>query len=297
MKTLTVFTPSYNRAHLLPRLYESLKEQTCKDFLWLIIDDGSSDHTSELVQEFQQEKILEIEYIFQENQGMHGAHNTAYKNISTELNTCVDSDDLMPTDAVQLILDKWQSVDRKKYAGIVGLDATLDGKLIGTDFKTSETTLEDFYLNGGKGDKKLIYRTEIINAYPEYPLFEGEKYVGLGYKYLLVDQDWKLATLNEILLYADYQEGGSSNNMFRQYYRNPKGFAFLRKEQMKRSKSLKRKMMDAVHYVSSSLLSRNKNFIIESPKQLLTVLATPAGVLLYLVILFKNRRRTHSNEL
>jgi glycosyltransferase involved in cell wall biosynthesis len=101
-KTLTIFTPAFNRAHTIGRTYESLCRQTCKDFLWLIVDDGSSDNTQELVEGWKRcNNGFEIEYIYQENQGMHGAHNTAYRNIHTELNTCIDSDDYMPDDAVE----------------------------------------------------------------------------------------------------------------------------------------------------------------------------------------------------
>ena len=298
MKSLTVFTPSFNRAHLLPRIYESLKIQTCQDFIWLIIDDGSADDTRQVVSAFIAENKVEIQYIEQENQGMHGAHNTAYENINTPLNTCIDSDDFMPVDAVEKILDKWKSVaDKEKYSGLVGLDADLDGNLIGSQFTTDTTTLEDFYLKGGTGDKKLVYRTEVMQKYPAYPLFPGEKYVGLGYKYLLADQDFELVTLNEILVLVDYQQGGSSNNMFRQYYNNPRGFAFIRKQGMVLSKSPMKRFKDAIHYVSSSLLSRNSNFITESPRRFLTVLAFPLGFVLYAIVLLKNLRISHSSEL
>ena len=90
MITLTVFTPAYNRAYTLHKCYESLLKQTCKDFMWLIIDDGSTDNTKELVEGWIKENKINIKYIYQENQGMHGAHNTAYENIDTELNMCID---------------------------------------------------------------------------------------------------------------------------------------------------------------------------------------------------------------
>ena len=102
MKKLTVFTPTYNRAYVLNKCYESLKNQTVKDFVWLIIDDGSTDNTKELVENWIKENKIEIRYKYQENQGMHGAHNTAYKLISTELNTCIDSDDYMPNNEYQI---------------------------------------------------------------------------------------------------------------------------------------------------------------------------------------------------
>lgn len=103
-KTLTIFTPAYNRAHTIGRTYESLCRQTCKDFEWLIVDDGSSDNTRALVEGWIKENRIPIRYIYQQNQGMHGAHNTAYRNIETELNTCIDSDDYMPDDAVEKII-------------------------------------------------------------------------------------------------------------------------------------------------------------------------------------------------
>jgi glycosyltransferase involved in cell wall biosynthesis len=291
MKILTVFTPAYNRAHLLPRLYDSLCRQTSDDFEWLLIDDGSSDNTKELVAQWITENRIVIRYIYQENQGMHGAHNTAYSHITTELNTCVDSDDYMTNNAVELILIKWNTVDKEKYAGIVGLDAIESREIIGTEFQTAYTTLEDFYLQGGKGDKKLVYRTDIIKRYPEYPIFQGEKYVGLGTKYLFIDKDYQLATLNAILVIVEYQENGSSNTMFTQYLKYPKGFIYNRITTMKYSKSMKRKFIEAIHYISSCIVLRKTNFLKDSPEKLLTVIAMPFGVMLYLLIRYKVRTK------
>ena len=281
--TLTVLTPAYNRAHTIGRTYESLCRQTCKDFEWLVVDDGSTDNTKELVEGWIKENKIPIRYIYQQNQGMHGAHNTAYANITTELNTCIDSDDFMPDDAVENIVSFWKENGSDKYAGIIGLDQMESGEIIGTDFPDDivETTLQDFYLKGGKGDKKLVYRTDVITKYPPYPLFEGERYVGLAYKYMLIDQDYTLLTLNKPLVTVEYQADGSSYNMFKQYWRNPKGFAFYRKAEMVTTKSLKRKLMVCIHYVSSSIICKNWNFIQESPEKLLTILAIPAGILLY----------------
>ena len=147
MKTLTVFTPSYNRAYTLHKCYESLLRQTSKDFTWLIIDDGSSDNTKELVDSWINENKIEINYIYQENQGMHGAHNTAYKNIKTELNVCIDSDDYMPDDAVKKIISFWNKNKRSDLAGIMALDAYTDGKVIGDKFpnELKESTYFDIY--------------------------------------------------------------------------------------------------------------------------------------------------------
>lgn len=290
MKSLTVFTPSFNRSDLLPRLYESLCNQSDKDFCWLIIDDGSKDNTLEIVKFWINENKIEIQYIYQENQGMHAAHNTAYKNIKTELNTCIDSDDFMPNIAVELILNKWNNIDKAKFAGIIGLDLDLDLNLIGTNFKTESTTVENFYNSGGTGDKKLVYRTEIINKYPEYPLFENEKYVGLGTKYLQIDKDFELATLNEILVIVDYQVTGSSNTMFSQYLKNPKGFSYNRIISMQLSSSVKRKFIESIHYISTSIILKDTKFLKKSPEKTLTLLAIPFGIVLYFYILYKAKK-------
>jgi len=282
---LTVFTPAYNRAGTIKRTYQSLLNQDNKDFIWLVIDDGSVDNTGELVKGWMKEDNgFEIQYIYKQNGGMHTAHNTAYKNIHTELNVCIDSDDALAPGAVSSIYYKWQEVKDKGYAGIIGLDADMNtGKVIGTSFPEGmkETTLTGFYAAGGKGDKKLVYRTDVINKYPAYPVFEGEKYVALAYKYRLIDQDYKLAVLNKVLCNVEYQPDGSSATMYQQYVKNPKGFAFWRKVCMQYPESKKRLLIDCMHYVAESKLAGNKHYIQESPRKVLTALMVPAGKLLY----------------
>ena len=293
MPLLTVFTPAYNRAHTITRTYESLITQKCKDFVWLIVDDGSTDNTAELVKSWQKkDNGFDIKYVYKENGGMHTAHNTAYENIDTELNVCIDSDDMLSKDAVLKIKEKGEQIKYKGYAGIIGLDANmLTGEIIGKGFpeNMSETTLMGYYAGGGAGDKKLIYRTDVINKYPPYPVFEGEKYVALGYKYRLIDQDYKLAVLNEVLCNVEYQPDGSSMNMLSQYVKNPKGFAFWRKICMQYPESKKRIFIECIHYVSSSILARNKRFIKESPKKVLTIIAIPLGYILTLLIKRKTK--------
>lgn len=283
MAFLTVFTPAYNRAKTLPRTYESLCKQDCKDFVWLIVDDGSTDNTACLVKSWQEKKNgFEIKYIYKENGGMHTAHNTAYENIDTELNVCIDSDDCLADGAVSKILDMWEKVKYKNYAGIIGLDADLKGNIIGNGFPKNmiETTLVGYYASGGYGDKKLVYRTDVIKNYPPYPVFPGEKYVSLAYKYRLIDQDYKLAVLNEILCNVEYQEDGSSATMWKQYVNNPKGFAFWRKICMQYPMSTKRLFIDCIHYVSESIIAGDKQYIKKSPKRIMTIFSIPFGIIL-----------------
>ena len=290
--TLTVFTPTYNRAYTLHLGYESLKRQTCRDFVWLIVDDGSTDGTDELVRRWIAEGEVPIRYHYQANQGMHGAHNTAYRLIDTELNVCIDSDDYMPDDAVEKIVSFWRAHGSESYAGIVGLDATFKGEVIGTGMPAGvkASTLTDLYnRHKAKGDKKLVYRTDLTRAAPPYPLFPGEKYVPLAYKYLMIDQYYPLLLLNEVLCNVEYLPDGSSMNMIRQYRRNPRGFLFYRIAAIKYTPTLARRFREAVHYVAGSLLVRNARFLRESPRKWLTASAAPLGALLYLYIRYTKR--------
>ena len=129
---LTVFTPTYNRAKLLQRCYESMKRQTNQKFIWMIIDDGSNDNTKELVKLWQlEEHDFQLKYYYKKNGGLHTAYNEAISRIETPLCVCIDSDDFMPDDAVEKILDFWEEHGSDEYAGIVGVDYTLDEKVIG----------------------------------------------------------------------------------------------------------------------------------------------------------------------
>src|SRR5690625_8013583 len=105
MKAVTNVTNTYYESYYLHECYDNLVSQTNKDFIWLNDDDGSTDETKDLVSKWMNEGKIDIEYVWQENQGIHGAHNMAYECMQTELNVCIDSDDYMPVDAVEKILD------------------------------------------------------------------------------------------------------------------------------------------------------------------------------------------------
>ena len=283
---LTVFTPAYNRAYTLPRTYESMKQQKNTDFIWLIVDDGSTDNTAELVKQWQsEENDFEIRYIYKENGGMHTAHNTAYELIDTELNTCVDSDDALAPDAVQIIYDAWEKVKDRGYAGLLALDAEFDGKVIGTGFPADmeSTTLGGYYQNGRWGDKKLILRTDIVRQYPSYPTFAGERFVALGSLYHMIDQDYKLSVLDAVVCLVEYMPDGSTRNMVRQYYRNPNGFRYSRLVELQSPLNLKRRLKVYVHYAAESILA-GKPILWDAPNKLLGLLSIPFGLALSIYI-------------
>lgn len=291
MKKITVFTPTYNRAFCLGQLYNSLVKQTDTNFCWLIIDDGSTDNTKELVASWIAEHKIEIRYVYQENQGMHGAHNTAYSLIETELNVCIDSDDYLTGNAIELILNKWKSISNKtKVAGIVGLDVFKTGDVVGDKFseRLEFSTLYNIYNKYKvKGDKKLVLRTDIVKEFPKYPIFKGERFVPLGILYLMIDQKYQLACLNEPLCVVEYLPDGSSNNIFKQYMKNPKGFRYARTIELNYNINLKKTILKIVHLISSTLFIGDFQFFKNNPKKLLTFLCVPLGLLFHLLILYK----------
>ena len=185
-RTITVFTPTYNRAHTLWRTYESLCRQTCKDFEWLVIDDGSTDNTEELVRGWIAENRIPIRYIHKKNGGLYTGYNAAFLNIETELSVCVDSDDFMPDNAIQLILDYWHKNGSERYMGITGLDFTLDGRPIGGLFR--EDLFEAHIIDiDHKGDTKQVFRTELVKRLLPMEGFDGEKNFNPHYLHMLLD--------------------------------------------------------------------------------------------------------------
>lgn len=294
MNRLTVFTPTYNRAYCLERAYKSLCRQTCKDFEWLIVDDGSSDNSNELIDSWILENIIPIRYIYQHNQGMHGAHNTAFRNINTELSICLDSDDMFTDQAIETVLAYWDNnrEHHPQVAGIIALDGHMDGSILGTAFPEGVKIEHEGILRekmGVWGDKKVIYKTKLMQQTPEYPVFPDEKYGSMGYRHQFIDAKYPWLLLNKIIYLVEYQDSGSSRNMYKQYRRALKGWDIARKSSMLLAPTLKRRFMDNVHYVSNSIFLHKWHFIHESPKKLLTIAAIPFGILLNIFIRFKTR--------
>lgn len=296
MKPITVFTPAYNRANLLHRCYEGMKSQTSHDFIWMIIDDGSTDNTRRLVEQWiQTEQEFEIQYYYKENGGLHTAYNEAITHIETKLCVCIDSDDWMPRNAIEMILSFWEKNGSDAVAGIVGLDFTPDGKVIG-DLLPNQKTVNLIDLLTGKypivnGDRTNVVRTELYKKYAPMKIFPGEKNFNPHYMHLQISQEYDFLVLNENLRFVDYQPGGMSNSMLRQYRNSPKSFAETRRLYLSfPGTGFKFKLRHSIHLVSSVILAEEKilaqnNSCIVSP-----VLSVPLGFLLSVYIREKVRR-------
>ena len=282
MKKITVFTSTYNRAFCLPQLYESLCRQTSKDFVWLLIDDGSKDNTEELVKEWILDNRINIKYVKKENGGMHTGHNMAYQLIETELNVSIDSDDFMPENAVELIMNTWAKSKNHNLAGIVGLDSTQDGIIIGTKLpEVAQGSFNDIYEKYNcRGDKKVVLRTEIVKKYELYPEHKNEKLVPLGCLYNLIGKDYNFIYANEVYCIVEYLTDGSSHSIFNQYKQSPRGFIHARKVHNKVSKNQFILLKNAIHIGSSAIFAKDICLLKENGRTFWNILMLPFGIML-----------------
>lgn len=280
-KRITVFTPSYNRADLLPNLYGSLIRQNSRDFQWLVIDDGSTDNTREVVAEWIREKKIDIQYVYKKNGGLHTGYNKAIECMDTELSICIDSDDYLTDDCIETVLEFWDEHKAEDIAGFIGLDIRPDGSVIGGLLPDTKTVDPLWLTEQDAGDRKYVIRNDCYRKVYPMPVFAGEKNFNPHYLVLKLCRDYKFLVLNKPLCVVDYQPDGMSANIFRQYVNSPRSFAELRRVIMENpNTSLPYLVKTTIHYVSSSILSKNKHFVRESPRKLLTVLMIPFGLLL-----------------
>ena len=295
MRFLTVFTPTYNRRDLLPRLYDSLVAQTDHDFVWLVVDDGSTDDTEGYIRDLQSgETLFSIEYYRKENGGLHTGYNEAIKHLSSELCLCCDSDDWLPSYCVERVRTIWRDRGGEECAGIIGLDCRKDGSVIGSLLPEDDLIdMNELFITGRLvGDKKLVVRSELYKALPPMRTICGEKNFNPNYLNVQISEEHLWIATNECLCCVEYQPGGMTAGIYKQYVDSPNSFMEMRRLYM----GLKRatfvfKCRHAVHYDAECLLARRSfdMFGSSSPSRALTALLSPAGFLLYLIIKAKVR--------
>lgn len=251
----TVFTPSYNRARLLDRLYQSLKEQTFKEFEWLIVDDGSSDDTEEVVKEYKDENIIDIRYIKKENGGKHTAVKRGVEEARGELFLMIDSDDFLVPNGLEGFNNEWEKIeDKENYSSVCCLCKDTNGKLVGTQFPSTpldsnSMEIRDKY--GVQGDKAAFTKTSVYREYP-FPVYEGERFITEAVVDDLVALKYKTRFVNKILCIKEYQEGGLSDNSLKLRIDNPKGTMYYYNQSMEIAKNPKKKLRSAINYMRFS---------------------------------------------
>ena len=231
MPRITIFTPTYNRAYTLPNLFNSLCRQTCKDFEWLIVDDGSTDGTENLVQTWMErpQNNFSIRYVQQPNGGKHRAINRAVQIAEGELFFIVDSDDFILSEAVDLVLSWWEEVKANThYAGVCGLKCFPNKTPVGgtpsyaryldTDCLSFRTKYHE------RGDKAEIFRTSVLREFP-FPEFEGERFVTEALVWNRIAQRHIMRYYNRNIYCCDYLADGLTRSIAKHHFASPRGTA------------------------------------------------------------------------
>jgi glycosyltransferase involved in cell wall biosynthesis len=283
MKEICVFTPTYNRAYRLPALFESLCAQASDHFCWLVVDDGSTDNTRQLVEQFAQRAPFPVTYIWQENGGKQRAHNTGVEACQSPLFFCVDSDDILPPGTIDAIHARWAQVSSNpRVGGLIGLcghNATTPLSS-GMPPDLPFCTMWDlYYKHGHKGDTALIHRTELLRAHP-FVVAPGEKFIAETYVYHQIDQEATLAVLDRVLIIREYLPDGYTSNVRRVTRANPKGYMRLKRQHFEYSTTFALRLKNMILYQVGCQLDSEPHRLADAPSVPYALLAwLPAKLL------------------
>ena len=250
---LTIVTPTFDRAAELSDLYESLKEQTLQRFVWLVVDDGSTDGTEDVVRGWQREKQVPLRYLKKKNGGKHSCINLAMNWVDTELVMIVDSDDRLTETACEQILtihEKYR--DDGTLCGYSFLRGFPDGSINGAPFPMDEwkASYITARVNAGdmQADKAEVFRAEILRKYP-FPEIPGENFLGEDVVWMRMARKYFMIHVNEIVYIGDYLEGGLTKNRRAHNIACPKGCVLRALEFMKPDVALEPRLKGAVQYI------------------------------------------------
>lgn len=278
---LTVFTPTYNRSVTIERTYKSLINQTCKDFEWLIVDDGSTDDTETLVQEWSANSTFSIRYIKQTNGGKYRAYNNGLKHAKGEFFFCVDSDDWLPANAVELILSHAESLSNdESLAGIIALKMFPDRMLIGRPYKNAglSSSLYDLELSGEGGERSLVFKTSIARMFP-FPEETNEKFITESVVYDRFHGKYEFIVSNDVLTICEYQLDGLSSNPHALMLRNPAGYKLYFAQRIDMPPSMVTRIGYVLRYHAFRLLYGGMAYNYNGKYKLLVTMLAPLGAL------------------
>lgn len=267
---ISILTPTYNRAKLLDKLYTSIiiNHNTCDcEIEWLIMDDGSTDNTKQIVEEYMKEKIITISYFYQKNSGKMAAINELVKNATGDLILECDSDDYLTTDAFNVIEETLtECKDIGNTYAIVFLKYDQNNENMGNNFPKDnyESTMFDLYFKEGIiGEKALVFNTNIRKQF-KYDIEDGERFITESSMYHRMDLQYNVKCFNKKIMICEYKEDGYSKNIDKQFIENPKGyFKYFKEifEQDMHGVKINKKMYIYKHYILFSVLSKQKNVL------------------------------------
>ena len=280
MTTITVFTATYNRAYRLGDLYKSLCNQTYKDFEWLIVDDGSSDCTKELIDGWINEKLISIRYYFKENGGKHRAINMGAQAASGEAFFIVDSDDQLPSNSLETISFFWKQIrEDDTFCGVCGLKCFFDGTPTGGYFPND---VNDWYSINRPFDCDMaeVFKTKIIRQFP-FPDYPNERFCAESLVFNRIGAKYKFRYFNKNVYLCEYLPDGLSAASVRNRRKNPTYATRIYLELTQQSLSGKKRIKGAINFWRFFPLvpKLETSFLKELP--IWAFLYAPVGFLLY----------------
>lgn len=224
---LTVFTPTYNRAHTLTRLYESLTRQSDFYFEWIVVDDGSTDNTESLINEFsKKENKFPIVYYKQPNGGKHRAINRGVKMAQGDWFIILDSDDWLSANAVDIIRKRTIEIQNdSRFCSITGLRVSPENITIGDEcnYDSIDTNFFDYRFKYKViGDRAEVIRTSVMKKFPFHE-FEGENFLGEGSVWYNMSKEYITRYTNDRFYICEYQSGGLTDTFQQRCDKNPCG--------------------------------------------------------------------------
>ena len=247
---VTILTPAYNRAYSLPRLFESLQKQTCKEFKWLVVDDGSSDDTEELIQQFNRTADFDIRYIYKENGGRHSAINLGVREIETALTFPVDSDDLLLPNAVEEIIKYYDCYHANGKIGVFSFQRCNEkGEIevpLPWDVKLSNYTTCRIKENR-LGNMAEVFMTKVLCQYP-FPEFAGERFLSEDITWIEIAKEYQCLFVNTAIYQAEYLKDGLTRNDKKVKFAAPKGSVLRGKQLMDLACGWKTNVKGAIIY-------------------------------------------------
>ena len=285
--TVTVLTPTFNRGGRLQSLWNSLQKQTVKDFEWLVVDDGSTDGTKDLITQLQEKSDFPIRYIYKNNGGKHTALNVGIQTICSELIFIVDSDDCVTDDAVESILKihkKYRS--QNNICGYAFLRAFPDGKVNGKKFDVDEKigSYIDVRVNGDDtgADKAEVFKTHCLKEFP-FPEYPNEKFLGEDLVWVRMARKYEMVHINKAIYVGNYLEDGLTNNRRKHNIASPIGCMHRAEEFMEPDLKTRYRIKGGLQYIVYGRFAGVKvvDLIRKSRHKVLATVCTPGGLFLH----------------